>query len=224
MSDPRQIIYYNRTVRRKTWLVIQVVLPVVFCFGIWLAATFLFTVPDAFGKTFAGGDLILIGALLLLGIMADLYTEQKSNPKLTNLKELDGHYFCGLILGCIFLMIYCFFQAVDMRAENRANYQAVAKLQDASRLLGSYRTGTKVTSKSVVIYNNVLNAAIRSLNQETKQLDDADKAAQRRVNMRAWACLLGGAFAILWSVVSTYKSTDCILKAITAPPAGRRQT
>lgn len=92
------------SLRFKTWLAFQTLLPLT-------AVTFVFLghllngSAHAFDKVFAGGDLVLFSAMLLLGIAIDLLREKETGSD-AHSASFDNHWITNLFLGFVFVALY----------------------------------------------------------------------------------------------------------------------
>lgn len=105
MVGSRGKLLYRLRLKFKVWLAFQVLIPLVSVFLVWPAHS-LFQRPFGFERTFAGAELILLGALLLFGAMVDIYYEQRTNKRLATSETLDNYYIFNFTLGMIFLIVY----------------------------------------------------------------------------------------------------------------------
>ena len=70
--------------------------------------------PYAFYKVLAGGDLHLIGAMLLLGLAVDIICRLRIDPRLRLLTSLDTHWITALALGFVLMLLYGMSNALSL--------------------------------------------------------------------------------------------------------------
>jgi hypothetical protein len=100
----------------KGWLIFQAIIPYMAVIACWPMACFN-KVPFAFQKTFIGADLLLIGALLLTGIVVEIWSEQRHKPELSKAGSLDSYFFYTLLLAISLLFVFGFIKSASLGIE-----------------------------------------------------------------------------------------------------------
>jgi hypothetical protein len=88
------------------WVILQALIPAFVVVLTWLAAAHLFNVDFAFQKTFIGADLVLVGSLLLMTLIIDIWAEQRQLNASKGMLSLDRLWIVSA--GFTFLAVMCF--------------------------------------------------------------------------------------------------------------------
>lgn len=96
----------NHALKLWAWVVLQALIPAVVVLGTWLVSDFLFNVHFAFQKAFVGAELVLVGSILLMTLLIDIYIEQRQTNARKGMVSLDRLWIVSAFLT--FVAIFCF--------------------------------------------------------------------------------------------------------------------
>jgi len=109
-KNPTQEVNNVRRGKMLAWSIFQVVVPFAFVVIAWPMGM-ADHVNYAFEKSFVGGDLLLLGAMLFIAIVVEIHIEQKRLPGLNNKASLDWYWYGTLGLAVLFLAIFTFIKS-----------------------------------------------------------------------------------------------------------------
>ena len=163
----------ERKLKLKFWVGFQVGIPVFFIIIMWPFTGLLSDDIAHFRDIFAPGDLVLLGASLFLGSVAELYYEQVTNQHLKGITKLSEYFMWNLVLGIIFLLVFA------LTKSSYVHYQSIKGTQElvARKMLGcawlSILAGSAATFFAVRLSYSSTACIVDNYTQQSQQVAKA---------------------------------------------------